>query len=787
MACHGPIATIAALWIPPGTFDVHSLTAATLEPDPWRVLARFAATLLVAASAVGAKAQVDGDEPVPRLVIDGRLDEPAWSQARVFRDFVVTEPFTLAAPTLPTEVRLLSTPDGIAIGFDLPHPPDVPRVFERTGRDANQSGDRVNVYIDFDADGQVAYNFTVGLSGSIQDATWTNETSFSADWDGDWRHAVVADEDRWTVEILIPWSTATMRGSGADTRTIAVLFDRFLAANRERSASAPASFRRPRFVSDFERVEVRQHAAATLAAWPYATVLRDLIDARTETRVGLDLFWKPSGDFQLAAALNPDFGQVEADELIVNFDAIEAFQSDKRPFFTENQALFDLRTPDSGQLVYTRRIGGPRDDDPTRAADIGAALKLNGAWRGLAWGTLAAIESEHADDVGSAFLAQRLLKPGEILSVGWLGTWVDRPFLDRRSAVHAVDLTWRPAPTLDVAGQVISSRVDRDGLARQGQGAWVRAFYTPSTVWRHELEVTHFDARLDFNDIGFLRRASLNELEWTSWYTGSDFPEDHPLRQTEWRVEPQIRYNDRGARLPPMVFIDRRLSYRDGSQWSWQARIQGSGIDDLLTRGRGDVRLPPRHAFFAAWSAPRRGRFELELNGRTFEEGLSGWAAEIGTRGRWTVSDRLTVAGSLSAIESSDWLIWRGGDTLGQYARSQVRSRLELDWFPRDRHELRLKTQWVGLTARAPRAFRPAGDAAIVPSDVELSPFSLSNFGVQMRYRFEFRPGSDMYVVWSRGGEQFEDAEPGSLGDLWSAIPDLRDADQFLVKLRWRI
>jgi hypothetical protein len=36
---------------------------------------------------------------------------------------------------------------------------------------------------------------------------------------------------------------------------------------------------------------------------------------------------------QLTAAANPDFGQVESDDLLINFDATETFSSDKRPFF----------------------------------------------------------------------------------------------------------------------------------------------------------------------------------------------------------------------------------------------------------------------------------------------------------------------------------------------------------------------------------------------------------------------------------------------------------------------
>ena len=65
-----------------------------------------------------------GGNALAAIHVDGRLDEPEWERARVFTDFRVTQPYTLGAPRHPTEVRLLGTPQGIAIGFrcvqDLP-------------------------------------------------------------------------------------------------------------------------------------------------------------------------------------------------------------------------------------------------------------------------------------------------------------------------------------------------------------------------------------------------------------------------------------------------------------------------------------------------------------------------------------------------------------------------------------------------------------------------------------------------------------------------------------------
>jgi hypothetical protein len=107
---------------------------------------------------------------------------------------------------------------------------------------------------------------------------------------------------------------------------------------------------------------------------------------------------------QLTATINPDFGQVESDNLVVNFSANETFFSDKRPFFTENQGIFEFGTPsDFSQLLYTRRVGGTADDG-SGAGDITAAVKLNGNLGAYKYGVFVADE---ADDAGRTFSALR--------------------------------------------------------------------------------------------------------------------------------------------------------------------------------------------------------------------------------------------------------------------------------------------------------------------------------------------------------------------------------------------
>ena len=58
---------------------------------------------------------------------------------------------------------------------------------------------------------------------------------------------------------------------------------------------------------------------------------------------------------------------------MVNFSAFETFVTEKRPFFTENQALFDSTQPNEDVVLYTRRIGAGVDSG---LLDIDVAAKL---------------------------------------------------------------------------------------------------------------------------------------------------------------------------------------------------------------------------------------------------------------------------------------------------------------------------------------------------------------------------------------------------------------------------
>lgn len=741
------------------------------------LLRQLTAGALLSAGAVATSAAA--------VEIDGRIDPQEWAGARHVTEFRKVQPLNGEPASLSTEVWILATPEGLAVAFRNAQPPSVPRTQQRVQRDFDEQVDRVNVMVDFDGDHRTGYDFTVSSTNGIFDAIVTNESEFNSDWDGNWRHEVGGDEQAWTAEVLIPWHIAPMRTSSGDVRTIGIYVDRIVGVTGERSAWPYASFERSRFLSDFAPLEVTQFRQSLLALTPYVSGLYDMVDHDTEQDAGLDVFWKPNGQTQLLATVNPDFGQVESDDLVVNFDATETFISDKRPFFTENQGIFEFTTPsDFSQLLYTRRIGGPADDGEG-AGDITAALKFNGSLGATKYGLFAADER---DAVGRTFSAVRLVRDFNSQNLGLLVTNVDRPFLDRKATVAGIDHNWRPTARWNVRTRLIGSSIEQSGERTDDTGATVWADYEMDHGWRQQWILMHFGNELQLNDAGFLSRNSTNYAHWQVNRRFTDLPAQSRYASKDWRWRISTDYNDHGDKLGPQFRISRESRLRNGSYEFGQININGAGVDDLLTRGNGVVNVPPNFNSFFNYKRPRVGHWSYEIEAEALSGGLAG-NDEVGYRvllePRYFISDALNVYVGLEYERTPDWLVWQQDTLFGSFDKRETDLSAGFSWIMSSRHELRLKLQAIGLNADLKQAYRvdPAGNA--IRTDEPVDDFSVRTLGLQIRYRFEIAPLSYLYVVYGRGGfDQSRTAEDS--GRLVRDSFNLRDDEQLLVKFSYR-
>jgi hypothetical protein len=214
--------------------------------------------------------------------------------------------------------------------------------------------------------------------------------------------------------------------------------------------------------------------------------------------------------------------------------------------------------------------------------------------------------------------------------------------------------------------------------------------------------------------------------------------------------------------------------------------LRSTGVDDLISRGHGNVRLPQRPGLYLQWSRPRRGNWLLGLEGSVSKEGLEDWYLDGTLKATWFGSDRFSIESALGGHRSKDWLLWRHEQVFARFDRDQVGLELNFNWLPLESHELRAKLQWVAVSAGNPRPLQLGANGVLRASDDTVEPFSVADFGVQLRYRWTFAPQSDFYAVYSRGGSEFARGREDGVGELFDRATSLRDADQVLFKLRYR-
>jgi hypothetical protein len=723
--------------------------------------------------------------PVSAVEIDGHLRPGEWTGARHVTDFRQTQPLTGKPASLSTEAWILATPDGLAVAFRCDQPANVPRTRQRVQRDFEDQVDRVNVMVDFNGDGRTGYDFVVSSTDGINDAVVTNEITFNKDWDGSWKHAVSEDATGWNVEILIPWYTAPMHTAQDGKRTLGVYLDRVTGSTGERDAWPVASFMRSRFLSEFSRIEVPQYSQALFAVTPYASGLYDNVRGRSHFQEGVDILWKPSGQFQLTAALNPDFGQVESDDLVVNFGATETYVSDKRPFFTENQGIFDFSLlDDNSQLVYTRRVGGPSDDGHG-AAGINAAVKLNGSFGTTNYGVLAADEDGEA---GRFFGAARVTHDFGSQSLGMLLTRVDRPWLDREATVLGVDHHWQPTPAITIASNVVGSDIRQSGTRTRDSGATVLADVEMGDGWRQQWLGMHFGDQLQINDFGYLARNNFNYAHWEVRKRNTALPADSIYSSHDWHFRIDALDNDHGLRLRRQLRIRRSSNLRDGATEDAQININSAGWDDLLTRGNGALFLPPSLDFFYERESPRHGDWAFKLDAEMLSGGLSGnrrIGYDLKFIPTYFISDAFSVYAGPYYEHIPDWLVWQHDNLIGRFDEHTLQLDAGFDWSIDNRQELRVKLQAIGLDARARGGYRVAANGRAVASAEDVEDFSVRNLGLQIRYRYELAPLSYLYVVYGRGGYAM-DGYARATADVFSNSFALRDDEQLLVKLSYR-
>lgn len=346
--------------------------------------------------------------------IDGHLDDEVWQSARWITDFIQKEPDQGTPAKLQTEIAFLFDDGALYVGARMRSDSRDQIGNLMTRRDEPGNAERLIVSLDTYLDRRTAYTFAVTAAGVRLDYFHPFDNEFERDFTFEpvWEAEAEIGDDGWTAEMRIPFSQ--LRFNAGEDLVWGLNVNRFTPATNEDSylvlipreetgwASRFADLIGLQSIPSSRRIEITPYVASSATFTSEALFDQDdpFQDGKDmDARVGVDFKMGLGPNLTLDAAVNPDFGQVEADPAEVNLSAFETFFDERRPFFTAGQDNFTGNGP---SFFYSRRIGasphGQADGDfvdAPRTTTILGAAKLTGRLQsGLTVGALAAITDE---------------------------------------------------------------------------------------------------------------------------------------------------------------------------------------------------------------------------------------------------------------------------------------------------------------------------------------------------------------------------------------------------------
>jgi hypothetical protein len=729
--------TIAALLSP-----TPAIAASPQNAAPAPVVTRDANGITVRATRI---------ETPPR--IDGALDDALYRTIQPITDFIQQDPDEGQIATEPTLVWILFDADTLYIAArcrDSQPSRIVANDMRRDGRNVSQN-DNLSVVLDTFHDRRNGFEFLVNAIGGMWDTQITDESGTNRDWNTIWISRSTRDAEGWTVEMAIPFRSLRYRGSGPQVWGLNIR--RNVRWKNELSYLSPV----PRQYG--ARGILRLSMAATLVGLdappgglnleikPYAvgSVTADrAVDPAfandPDGDAGVDLKYVMTQSLTADLTYRTDFAQVEDDDLQVNLTRFNLFFPEKRDFFLEGQGIFAFggaqTTSTTGSeiasntpvLFFSRRIGL----SGARVVPIDAGGRLTGRVGAYTLGVLdvQTDDSPSAQAAATNFAVVRVKR--DLFRRSYVGVIAThrspRVTSASENAAFGVDTSLWFSQALNVVGYYAETR---NGGGDRGRSYRARLDYDADLLG---VQAERLSAGAGFNpEVGFMRRT--------------DFIQN--FAQVRWSRRPKARSAIR------KISLESALDYI-------------TDTDERLENRQGRLGVRTEMQSGDSWTVQYARDFEwvetpFPIVGRTIPAGAYHFSA---VRGAYTLGTQRKISGDLGAAHGG---FYDGHRTDVSYrGRAEISSRLSVEptislnriSLPGDSFTATL------VSGRGTFSFTPR---MLVAALVQ---YNSSNRLVttNVRYRWEYRPGSELFLVYSDGRDTRDMAIPGARAGAWGTL-----------------
>ena len=677
------------------------------------------------------------------MEVDGRLDEAFYGTVRPFGGFIQQDPLEGAPATEQTDAWIFFDNDNLYVAARCwdSHPERA--IANEMRRDSNSiiQNEGITVLLDSFNDKRNGVFFQTNALGAQRDVAITDESSQNQDWNTVWDVRTQRFDQGWTVEFAIPFKS--LRYDSSAEQVWGVNIRRTIRWKNEWTYLTPMpAYMGPRAIwlvslgatlvgvetpSTSLNLELKPYAIGGLRTDRRAS---PSFDNRLDRNAGVDLKYGLSKSLTLDVTFRTDFAQVEDDTQQVNLTRFNQFFPERREFFLEGVGIFAFGGGggDTPIMFFSRRIGL----NNSRQVPIVGGGRVTGRVGDYSIGVLN-IQSARDDESGSPatnFSVVRVKR--DILrrsNVGVLYTQRRETDAGGRPAGHTLgmDGSFSLSPNLFVTGYI--ARTDARGVTSDNTSYMGRFDYNND---RYGLFAERVAVGERFNpEVGFLRRS-----DFIRNFASARFSPRPARGRLPW-VRRFVHYGS----LEYLENTAGRLEFRD-QEASFEIEMQNSDrIGSTYRRNYEYIPSVPDRPFeISPGIVVPVGGYDYQNLSVYYSLGtqhrLSGTASY--QQGTLYGGTRRTVRlGSARMELTPQFAVEPGIET----------NRVALPW---GRFTTTLVTERTTYTI-SPRMYVSA-----------LTQYSSSNRSVSTnaRFRWEYQPGSEMFVVYSDGRDTAQTGFP---------------------------
>ena len=736
--------------------------------------------------------------------IDGNLDDDAWKNIPIAKDFIEFRPNNGKAEDadFKSEVKIAYDDTGIYVSAMLydKEPSKISK--ELTERDNIGNDDFFVLFLNGYNDKQQSLELFVTAAGVQADSKITNENGEDFSWNGIWYSAAKIVENGWTVEMKIPFSE--LRFPKSEVQNWGLNF--FRQINRTKTAYTWNYINNQKggfLLYDGVLENIKNiDPPIRLSFMPYFSTYVNNYDGQTTTNFngGMDVKYGINDAFTFDMTLIPDFGQANFDNSVLNLTPFEQEFTEQRSFFTEGTELFN-----KGNMFYSRRVG----DEPSLSPNVSqdetlvespAKVKLFNAFKisgrtnkGLGIGFFNGITEKAEAIIKNNITGEtrkEILEPWANYNVLVL----DQRFNGNSSVTlvntntmrsgnfrdaNATGILWsinNKKNTYQYYGNVKGSWVMDDGTKFGNKSQF--GFGKVSGKHRFDVNANFTTKNWDINDLGF--STTTNIANYNAWY---GYRILQPIKRfNNIYLNNSITYSHR---LDPFLFSTFRFNHNNQFT-DKNFRSFGGGVE-FTPFGEKDIFEPRkfgRHlnvpGYFDSWiwyesDSRKKLQFNVNIDYYAYnEKGRNKVIPSVFLRYRF--NDKFNVIWQFNPVFSNNEVGFAGNDGtnifMGRRQRNTYENSLTSQFSFNDKMTLSLafRHYFSDVTYHQFYTLNQDGSLANTINFSNNLNGTYNSWNVDLRYTWWFAPGSQLTLLYRNAVSNYQDVSRLTFGKNFDTL-----------------